>query len=80
MEMTLKGTPKEFAALAPETQERLDVEDEIAMNKAAYSAWKKDWERTGKTPSDAVAWCRDRGFTEYADWLESFILQMEGSD
>ena len=49
-------------------------------NRETYLAWKKDWERTGKTPSDAVAWCRARGFTGYADWLESFILQMEGSD
>ena len=28
MEMPLNGTQKEFAALVPETQERLDVESE----------------------------------------------------
>ena len=80
MEINLKGTPKEVAALAPELQERQDVEDEIAANKATYLAWKEDLKRTGKTPSDAVAWCKARGFTEYADRLEQFIDQMEGSE
>ena len=56
------------------------VEDEIAMNKETYLAWKQDLERTGKTPSDAVVQCRARGMGAYADWLEGFILQMEGSD
>lgn len=79
MEMTLKGTPKEIAAPVPELQERQDAEDEIAANKATYLAWKEDLERTGITPSDTVAWCRDRGFTEYADRLEKAISQMEES-
>ena len=55
------------------------AESEIAGNKATYSAWKKDLERTGKTPSDAVAQCRARGMNGYADWLESIIEQMEGA-
>lgn len=56
------------------------AEDEIAMNKAAYSAWKKDWERTGKTVDDAVLWCREHDMSEFADWLEGLILQMEASE
>ena len=76
----METNPKEFAALVPETQERQNTEDEIAANKATYLAWKADLERTGKTPSDAVAQCRDRGMDGYADWLESLISQMEGSD
>ena len=80
MEMTLKGTPKENAAPVPELQERQNVAEEIAENKTTYLAWKEDLKRTGQTPSDAVAWCRARGFTEYADRLERFIDQMEGSE
>ena len=56
------------------------AEDEIAMNKATYLTWKEDLKRNGKTPSDAVAWCRARGFAEYADRLDRFIDQMEGSE
>ena len=78
--MTLKDTPKETAAPVPELQERQDVAEEIAENKETYLAWKKDLGRTGKTPSDAVAQCRARGMDGYADWLESFISQMEATD
>ncbi len=80
MEVTIKGTHEEIAALVLELQERQAVEDEIAENRATYSAWKEDLKRTGQTPADAIARCRALGLTDYADRLGKAILQMEGSD
>lgn len=46
---------------------------------ATYEKWKQEWTKHGKTPDDAVAWCREQGLpVDYAESLEELISEMEG--
>lgn len=43
-----------------------------------YEKWKQELERRGRTPSDAVVWCREQGLpADYVGRLEAFISKME---
>ena len=43
-----------------------------------YASWKSSLAKHGQTPTEMVLFFRDKGMTEYADDLESFISRMEG--
>ena len=44
-----------------------------------YKKWKQELERRGRTPSDAVAWCKEQGLpADYVESLEVLISEMEG--
>ena len=51
---------------------------ELKSNIETYNAWVKDLEKNGKTPADMVAFVRGLGMNEYADKVESVILEMQG--
>lgn len=43
-----------------------------------YEKWKQEQERRGRTPSDAVAWCKEQGLpADYVEGLEELISEME---
>ena len=46
---------------------------------ATYEKWKQEWTKHGKTPDDAVAWCKEQGLpADYVESLEELISEMEG--
>lgn len=46
---------------------------------ATYEKWKQEWTKHGRTPDDAVAWCKEQGLpADYVEGLEALISEMEG--
>ena len=46
---------------------------------ATYEKWKQEWTKHGRTPDDAVAWCKEQGLpADYVEGLEVLISEMEG--
>ncbi len=46
---------------------------------ATYEKWKRECAKHGRTPSDAVAWCKEQGLpADYVEGLEKLIPEMEG--
>lgn len=46
---------------------------------ATYEKWKRECAKHGRTPDDAVAWCKEQGLpADYVEGLEELISEMEG--
>ncbi|MBR2311299.1 MAG: hypothetical protein IKA47_12340 [Oscillospiraceae bacterium] len=54
-----------------------DLPELRECSKKAYEAWKAELATKGKTPTDAVAYCRSIGMVAYADTLEEIIKEFE---
>lgn len=50
-----------------------DLPELRECSKKAYEAWKAELATKGKTPTDAVAYCRSIGMVAYADMLAEII-------
>lgn len=45
---------------------------------ATYEKWKRECAKHGRTPDDAVAWCKEQGLpADYVEVLEELISEME---
>ena len=46
---------------------------------ATYEKWKRECAKHGRTPDEAVAWCKEQGLpADYVEGLEELISEMEG--
>lgn len=55
----------------------MDEKKTCATPEEAYARWRSSLEKHGLTTDDMVAHFRSIGMTEYADDLQSLILNME---